>query len=132
MLAWLTFWTRRVFVWDSPVHCRMFISIPGLYPPDSSSTFQSRGNRKCLQTLLNVPMSTGGQKSLRLRTTYLESLLCLRKKFPSLLLHEIPGELCENREKQTDKHYSPTPSCIQQVQKSQGGAQSSEFLEPLR
>lgn len=53
-----------------PVHCRIFSSIPGLYPLDASSTSRCN-NQKCLQTLSNGPWGTN---CLRFRTTSLDFL----------------------------------------------------------
>ena len=37
--------------WSCPGHCRLFSRIPGLYPPDASSTPSlSHNNQRCLQT----------------------------------------------------------------------------------
>lgn len=35
-----------------PVHCEMFTSISGLYPPDASSSSLSCNNERCLQASL--------------------------------------------------------------------------------
>ena len=72
-----------------PGHCRIFNSIPGLYPLDASSIHEtpsiprpSDDNQKCLQTWLDIPW--GGQNHPRLRSTVLEksSLVCF---FPSVI-----------------------------------------------
>ena len=53
-----------------PLHCRMFSSLPALYPSDVCSTSHpGESDPKCLQTLPNVPW---GSRSALVRTTGLQ------------------------------------------------------------
>ena len=42
-------------LWDCPVHCRTFSSIPGLYPLMITAPSPSGNNQECLQTCPNHP-----------------------------------------------------------------------------
>ena len=58
------------------MHCRMFSSIPHLYPLDGSS-YHSCDNQECFQTLPNMPWWGWGANCPWLRTTSLGSSLYL-------------------------------------------------------
>jgi hypothetical protein len=57
----VTFWARYLFVWG-PVYYSMFCSIPGVYPPDASSTSQPKMSPDVNKSL------HGEQNELWLRT----------------------------------------------------------------
>ena len=55
IVALLTFWTGLfLLAGASPVHCRMWSSIPGLYPQDSSS----QDGQECLWALPTLQLRT--------------------------------------------------------------------------
>ena len=63
-IAWVSqlqhYWHLGLVVRESLEHCRIFSSIPSLYPTDASSKApaSSYDNQKCLQTLPNVSWET--------------------------------------------------------------------------
>ena len=54
----LDIWTFDSLLWGHSVPCRMFNSLPDLYPLDPSSTLRSCDNQKCVQTLPSDPCRT--------------------------------------------------------------------------